>query len=150
MFRGRFFSFLLAMLLVVGLLGLAGSSIYRAGWTQGYFTGKISDGGEAGQTTVVTPDPAPGRAPVYGWGLSPGGSFFGAIVKVFLVIFLIGMFFKFIGLLFWRKRGYPGGRGGWGPDGGCGPHGDSRRWGKHYGHTPPWYDDKSEEPVMKA
>ena len=140
MFRGRFFGLLLAMLLVVGLLGLAGSSIYRAGWTQGYFIGKISDAGEDGQTTVVTPDPLPGRPAVYGWGLSPGGSFFGAIVKIFLFIFLIGMFFKFIGLLFWRKRGWhnhghPGGRGG---------------WGGHHGHRPPWYDDDSEEPVMKA
>ena len=139
MFRGRFVGFLLAVLLVAGLLSLAGSSIYRAGWTQGYFVGKISDGGEAGRTAVVTPDSEPGRTPGYVHSFSPAGSFFGAIVKVLLVFFLIGMFFKFIGLLFWHKHGWHGGRGGW-----------SWHGSKHYGHTPPWYNDESEEPVMKA
>jgi len=137
MFRGRFLGLLFAMLLVVGLLGLAGSSIYRAGWTQGYFVGKVSDG-EAGETAVVTPDSAPGRTLHYGRGLSPVDTFFGTVVKCFLFLFLIGMFFKFIGLLMWRKGGHRG----WGK------HKHSH-WAKHHGHTPPWYDDDSEEP-MKA
>jgi hypothetical protein len=143
MFRGRFLGLLFAMLLVVGLLDLAGSSIYRAGWTQGYFVGKVSDG-EAGETAVVTPDAVtpdstPGRALHYGRGFSPADSFFETIVKCFLFLFLIGMFFKFIGLLMWRKGGQKGRRG-WGHHG---------RWSKRHGHTPPWYDDESDEP-MKA
>lgn len=136
MFRGRFLGLLFAMLLVVGLLGLAGSSIYRAGWTQGYFVGKVSDGGEAG---TVTPDSVPGRALYYGRGFSPADGFFETVVKCFLFLFLIGMFFKFIGLLMWRKGGHRGWRG-WGHHG---------RWHKHHDRTPPWYDDDSEEP-MKA
>ena len=127
---------LFAMLLVVSLLGLAGSSIYRAGWTDGYFVGKVSDGGEA---AAVTPEQAPGRALHYGRGFSPADSFFGTVVKCFLILFLIAMFFKFIGFLMWRK----GGRSGWHKHGGYG------RWRKHYGQTPPWYDDESDEP-MKA
>ena len=146
MFRGRFLGLLLAMLLVVGLLALAGSSIYRAGWTQGYFVGKISDSGEAGATTVISPeagtaDPAPGRPPGYGHGFSPAGSFFSGVVKFFVFFIAIGMFFKFIGLLMWRKGGH------WGKHGRWHKHG---HWAKHHGHTPPWYDDESEEPIMKA
>ncbi len=146
MFRGRFFGLLLAMLLVVGLLGLAGSSVYRAGWTQGYFVGKVADGGEAGATTVVSPEPAPGRALGYGHGFSPAGSFFGGMVKFFVFFIAIGMFFKFIGMLMWRKGGHKGWHSGRGRHGGWGKHG---HWGKHHDHTPPWYDDDSEEP-MKA
>lgn len=139
MFRGRFLGLLFAALLVAGLLGLAGSSIYRAGWTDGYFLGKVSDGAAAGETTVITPDSAPGRSLHYGRGFSPASTFFGTVVKCFLFLFLIAMFFKFIGFLMWRKGGHRG----WHKHGGYG------RWRKHYGQTPPWYDDESDEP-MKA
>lgn len=142
MFRGRFLGFLFAMLLVVGLLGLAGSSIYRAGWTQGYFVGKVSDGGES---AAVTPEAAPGRALHYGGGFSRADSFFGTVVKCFLFLFLIAMFFKFIGLLMWRKGRYGWGRHGrWGASSGWRKH---KHWSKHHEHTPPWYDDESDEPM---
>ena len=156
MFRGRFLGALLALLLVIGLLGLAGSSIYRAGWTQGYFVGKVSDG--AG-TTVIGPSTessnttapesaapaagAPYNGPWQAPGFSRGGSafgwFMGGIVKFFLLMLAIGFVFKlFFGMLFWRKRGHWGGKGrGWG-------HG----W--HHDHRPPWHDEPSDEPVMKA
>ena len=105
MFRGRILGFLIVLLIAVGLLGLAGSSLYRAGWTQGYFVGKVADGVAAGETTVVTPDSAPGQAVHYGRGFSPIGSFFGTVVRCLLVLFLFGLFFRFIGFLFWRGRG---------------------------------------------
>ena len=147
MFRGRLLGFLFIMLLVVGLLGLAGSSIYRSGWTQGYFVGKVSDGATAGETIVVSPDPAPGQPVHYGRGFSPVDSFFGTVVKCFLMLFLIGMFFKFIGFLMWRGRG--GWHKGWHKHGHHGRWHNKGRWGKHFDSTPPWYDDDADEP-MKA
>ncbi len=141
MFRGRFVGFLFVLLLVVGLLGLAGSSIYRSGWTQGYFVGKVSDGAPAGETTVVTPDVAPGRS------FSPIGSFFGTVFKCLLLLFLFGMFFKFVGFLMWRGRG--GWHKGWHKHGQHGPWHGKGRWGKHHGGAPPWYDEDADEP-MKA
>jgi hypothetical protein len=143
MFRGRFLGFLFIMLLAVGLLGLAGSSIYRAGWTQGYFIGKVSDGAAAGETTVVTPDTAPGQPAHYGRGFSLAGSFFGTVVKCFVFLLAIGMFFKFIGFLMWRKGGHRG----WPKGGGHGRWHKHGHWGKHHDHTPPWYDAESDEPL---
>jgi hypothetical protein len=147
MFRGRFLGFLFIMLLVVGLLGLAGSSIYRAGWTQGYFIGKVSDGAAAGETVVVSPDPAPSQPAHYGRGFSPVDSFFGTVVKCILALFLIGMFFKFIGFLMWRGRG--GWHREWHKHGRHGRWRNRGHWGKHFDGTPPWYDDDADEP-MKA
>jgi hypothetical protein len=147
MFRGRFLGFLFVLLLAVGLLGLAGSSIYRAGWTQGYFVGKVSDSSVAGETTVITPEAgmseaAPAQPQRYGRGFSPAGDFFGTVVKCFLLLFAVGMFFKFIGFFMWRKGGHRG----WHKHSRWQKH---RHWGKHHDHTPPWYDDESDEP-MKA
>jgi hypothetical protein len=162
MFRGRFLGFLFVLLLAAGLLGLAGSSIYRAGWTQGYFVGKVSDGVAAGETTVISPEagvpeagvpeagvpeagipaPAAGQPMHVGRGFSPAGSFFGSVVKCFFFLFLMAMFFKFIGLLMWRRGGHRG----WHKHGRWHKGG---HWGKHHNHTPPWYDDESDEP-MKA
>jgi hypothetical protein len=139
MFRGRFIGALLALLFIIGLFGLAGSSIYRAGWTQGYFVGKVSDGSAAAETTVVVPKEAPGRALGPRHGFSSADGFFGGIVKFFFLFFVVGMIFKFMGLFFWRKRG------GWGHHRRWNHHG----WG-HHGDEPPWYGDESDEPVMKA
>jgi hypothetical protein len=65
------------------------------------------------------------------------------MVKFFLVLMAIGFVFKlFFGMLFWRKRGHWGGKGkGWG-------HGWHHNWG--HDHRPPWHDEPSDEPVMKA
>ena len=139
MFRGRFIGALLAFLLIIGLFGLASSTIYRAGWTEGYFVGKVSDGGASAETTVVVPEEAPGRALGPRYGFSPVSGFFAGIFKFFVLFLAVGMFFKFMGLLFWRKRG------GWG----------HHRWHRHHGwdhggDKPPWYGDESDEPVMKA
>ncbi|MFN2223464.1 MAG: hypothetical protein PVH65_09150 [Chloroflexota bacterium] len=143
MFRGRFFGFLFVLLLAVGLLGLAGSSIYRAGWTQGYFVGKVADGGASGETIVIAPDSAPHA----GRGWSPLGSFFGTVVQCLLGLFLFGLFFRFIGFLFWRGRGRWDK--GWYKHGQHGRWHGKGRWGKHYGGAPPWYDEDADEP-MKA
>jgi hypothetical protein len=150
MFRGRFFGFLFVLLLAVGLLGLAGSSIYRAGWTQGYFVGKVADGAAAGETIVVAPDSAPhaGRA------FSPFGSFFGTVFSCFLFLFLAAMFFRFIGLLMWRGGGHRGWRGhpGWRANHDWRRHGRWHKhgqWGKDHDDSPPWYDGEADEP-MKA
>lgn len=137
MFRGRFVGFLFVLLLVAGLLGLAGSSIYRAGWTQGYFVGKVSDGAPAGETTVVAPESAPGRS------FSPIASFFGTVFKCLFFLFLAGLFFKFIGLLMWRG----GGRRDWRKHGGPGHWRHKGHWGKGPDHSPPWYDDGADEPL---
>lgn len=142
MFRGRFLGFLFVMLLAVGLLGLAGSSIYRAGWTDGYFVGKVADGAEAGEAAVVSPAPAPQH---YGRGFSPAGSFFGTVVKCLLLLFLFGMFFKFIGFVMWRT----GGHGRWHKHGGPGRWHHKGHWGRPHDGSPPWYDDDADEP-MKA
>lgn len=138
MFRGRFFGALLALLLIIGLFGLAGSSIYRAGWTEGYFVGKVSSGSETGETTVITPDTGPGRYPVHGWGWTSPGGFFAGLLKLFFLFLLVGMAFKFLGLLFWRRHRHWGKRGDW------------RHGGWHHGGRPPWYGDEPDEPVMKA
>lgn len=152
MFRGRFLGALLAMLLIIGLLGLAGSSIYRAGWTQGYFVGKVSDGagtvvvpGNEGRGAEV-PYNGPWQAPGFGRGGSTFGWFLGGMIKFFLVLMAIGFVFKlFFGMLFWRKRGHWGQGKGWG-------HGPGHGWHHNWGHDhrPPWHDDPSDEPVMKA
>ncbi len=151
MFRGRFFSFLFVLLLAVGLLGLAGSSLYRAGWTQGYFVGKVSDGAAAGETVVVAPVGAPESALHTGWGFSPLGSFFGTVFKCLFFFFLAGLFFKFIGLLMWRGGGHPGWhrRGHWHHWRRHNHWGKHEQWGKHGGGGPPWYDEEADEP-MKA
>ena len=48
MFRGRFFMFLLVIMLLFGLVSAAGMSLFRSGWSQGYVAGRIADrGGEA-------------------------------------------------------------------------------------------------------
>jgi hypothetical protein len=147
MFRGRFLGFLVVVLLVVGLLGLAGSSIYRAGWTQGYFVGKVTDGAATGETTVITPDSAPGQLTHFGRGFGPAGSLFGTVLRCLLMLLLFGMFFKFIGFLMWRGRG--GWGKGWHKRGGHGHWHRKSRWGRHHDGSPPWYDDEADEP-MKA
>lgn len=158
MFRGRFLGALLALLLIIGLLGLAGSSIYRAGWTQGYFVGKVSDGAgtvvvpEAGGPEAGVPESAapaagvpyngPWQAPGFSRGGSTFGWFLGGMVKFFLVLLAIGFVFKlFFGMLFWRKRGHWGKGYGWG-------HGRHHGWG--HDHRPPWHDESADEPIMKA
>lgn len=132
MFRGRFLGVFLAFLLVVGLLGLAGSSIYRAGWTQGYFTGKISGGVEGEGATV---QPEDGRSQIYPYGreLSSTGGFFGGLFKFLLLFFLAGLSLKLIfSFFFWGKSGHR-----------------HKGWRHGYGR-PPWYGEEGDEPVMKA
>jgi hypothetical protein len=141
MFRGRFFGFLVVMLLVVGLLGLAGSSIYRAGWTEGYFVGKVSDGAPTGESTVVVPEPVTRGDR----GFSLIGAFFGTVLKCLFFLFLVSLVFKLIGLLMWRG----GRRHGWPKHGGPGRWRHRGGWGKGHDHSPPWYDDGADEP-MKA
>jgi hypothetical protein len=151
MFRGRFLGVILTLLLVVGLFGLARNSIYRSGWSDGYVAGQVSgsteDGeGASGETAPVNPYYRYGPY----WG--PGDGFFGlfgVILKFFLFFLFLGMIFKFIGFLFfWRKGGW--GHSGWGPRG----RGMHKHW--HHGHRdyndPPWYEagEDGEEPVMKA
>ena len=149
MFRGRFFGTILALMLIVGLFGLVGSNIYRAGWTQGYFTGKITDAAETG-VEVVGPEQATGRE-VYP-GYSPFGSIMGGFFKFFVFFMVIGLSFKmFFGMIFWHKRGK------WAKNGKEGHGWQHRRaWG--HGHRPPWcddtydesYDSSSGKPVMKV
>lgn len=148
MFRGRFLGVILTLLLVVGLFGLASNSIYRSGWSEGYVAGQVSSStegaeGAAAEAAPVNPYYRHGR---YG---GPGGFFglFGGILKFFLFFLFLGMIFKFVGFLFfWRKGGWGSG---WGPRGrGMHKHGHHG----HRGYNPPWYEEgeDGEEPVMKA
>ena len=140
--RHGFFRFLLIGFLIMGLFSMMRGTSYRSGWAQGF---------AAGQTANNTPDTPPtsegapptSQAPThYGphgyWGggiFSPFFWIIGAFFKFWFFLFFFGMLFK----MFRFGRGH--------------------RWHKfshkewkhhHHGHTPPWYDDSGEEPIMKA
>jgi len=85
----------IAALVLVGLLGAVGVSIYQAG----FVAGAASEG-----TTVVAPYVGYG----YGWGWGIGHGFFG-FFGTLLVIFII---FGLLRAIFWRGPRW--GRGGWG------------------------------------
>jgi hypothetical protein len=139
MFFRRFVGLALVFVLLLGLFGLVGSSLYRSGWSEGFVAGQVTAGGEDGAVPVA---PGYGHYAGPGVGFSPFFGFAGGFLKFLFIFLLFGFFFKMIGFWFWRKRGHAGKHWRWGH----GHHGHRGR----YGGAPPWYDDEGEEPVMKA
>ena len=88
MFRGRFLFAIMAFLLILGVFGLASSSIYRAGWTQGYLTAQVPNMSEAVESSEANPE----AAPVSPYG---GGRYFGDGLRHSSFFGLVGGFFKF-------------------------------------------------------
>ena len=136
--RYGFFRFLLIGFLIVSFFSLIRGTSYRSGWAQGFAAGQTAD--DAPPTSEEAPSEA--QAPYYGHHRGWGGGFFspffwiiGAIFKFWLFLFFMGMIFKF--LRCGRKRGWR--------------KFSHKEWKHHqHGHTPPWYDDSGDEPVMKA
>ena len=134
--RHGFFRFLLIGFLFIGLFGLIRGASYRSGWRQGFVAGQTADDAPAGEDA-----PPASQAPTYHgphWGrgggiISPFFWIVGGFFKFALFLFLFGMIFKLFRFGRWR-------------------HGHSHKEWKHHqhGHTPPWYDDSGEEPIMKA
>ena len=135
--RHGFFRFLLLGFLVLGFFSLIRGASYRSGWEQGFAAGQTVD--EAPPTGEDVPPAAqrPYHGPRWGWGGGIVAPFFwivGGFFKFFLFIFLFGMLFKLFRFGRWRR---------W--------HHHNKEWKHHHhGHTPPWYDDSGEEPIMKA
>ena len=121
---------------MIGLFSLIRGASYRSGWEQGFAAGQTVD--EAPPTGEDVPPAAsrPYHGPRWGWGGGIVAPFFwimGGFFKVFFFLFLFGMLFKLFRFGRWRR---------W--------HHHNKEWKHHHGHTPPWYDDSGEEPVMKA
>jgi len=121
----------LAALVVIGLLIAGGSAIRRAGWSQGYATGRL----EATAQDGAVPQVPYGLGHYRGRHLGPVPSLHGVGLLFgvgFLVLALvaIGRFFHFWA---WRKADSP-----WataeGPTGGRW----ARHWHRHHGPMPFW------------
>jgi hypothetical protein len=134
--RHGFFRFLLIGFLFISLFGLIRGLAYRSGWAQGFAAGQTAaDAPPAGEGEDAPPaTQAPHYGPRWGGGLfSPFFWIVGGFFKFFLFLFLFGLIFKLFCFGRWRRR-----------------H-SHKEWKHHHrGHTPPWYDDSGEEPIMKA
>lgn len=106
----------LTILLLMGL----GAAIYNGGWSQGYTMGLLTGSAEGSDLTPYL---------VYRSGGWHGGGFgfFGAIFRVVFFVFLLGMFFKFLGFMHWRMHG---GQGQWGQHGPWGQQGPWQQQGQ--------------------
>lgn len=130
-FRRRFIGFIAVGFLIMGLFGMARSSAYRVGWSQGFASGQaavVQQAPAESNTESAAPAqsaPAAGYNPYaahpgyFGYH-SPFGWFIGGLFKLFLFLIMLKFIF---GFLFWGMRG-------------------RRRWGKHHRHWghhgPPW------------
>jgi hypothetical protein len=134
--RHGFFRFLLIGFLIISFFGLIRGASYRSGWAQGFAAGQTADDAPPADEDAPPPAQAPNRGPHWGWG-GPFSPFFwivGGFFKFFLFLFFFGLIFKLFRFGRWRH---------W--------HHHNKEWKHHHhGHTPPWYDDSGEEPVMKA
>jgi hypothetical protein len=112
------FARVIAALVLVGLLGAVGVSIYQAGFVAGAAT--------TGATVV-----APYAGYGYGWGIGHGVfGFFGTLIVIFLV-------FGLLRAIFWRGPRW--GRGGWGyGHHGYGPGGPGGPGGPEGFRGSPW------------
>jgi hypothetical protein len=114
MSKTRFFVVPLATLIIIGLLILGGVAVHRIGWSQGYTMGQLAAGGEEGVTVPYVP-----------FGLGYPGGLLLTIGLFFLLLIVIGKFFRFFWA--WKMFGGP-----WmmaeGPKG--------ERWARHW-HRPP-------------
>lgn len=118
--RGFFIVRLLATLLLIGLLIVGGTALYRAGFTQGYAQAALT-------ATKDAPQAAPGYLGYPGW-MYPGFGFFPFMMFPGMFFFGLLFFFVVVGLFRFaifgpRRWGYP-------PMGAHGEHG--------HGYPPPW------------
>jgi hypothetical protein len=117
--RSSFFARFMLSLLLVALLAVSGMLLFRAGWSQGYQSGLLVDGGAQGESLPAFP---------YFGGLTwrpfvPGVVFpFSALCLgigfIFLIMFLVGGLMKPWGRWHWAGNPHPG------------------KWS--YGPKPPW------------
>jgi hypothetical protein len=130
MFRRRGLVGLLGTLFLIAVLVIAGVTIYRSGFSQGYLSAAAVEGAQ--------PDAAVPGNPGFGYfvpypGFFPWGPAFGLLVGGgFLLFFLLGIgrFFLF--------RSWARGRGPWGSNGPRGP--------MHKHGWPHWQDPEGQMP----
>jgi hypothetical protein len=134
MFRRGFFGAILALVLIIGLVGLVGNAVYRSGYADGYTAGQVADGAEDGD---AVPPPGRGYDRYWGFGFFPFLWFAGGFLKFILFLLFFGLIFKLLGFWFWRGRGRGHGPGHWG-------------WHHGPGHPPYGKGGPADEPVMKA
>ncbi len=121
MFRKGFLFRLVGLLVVLALLGIGGSLLFRSGYSQGFVAGSLAAGAESG--TQVIPALPYGMAP-YGWygrgfGFSPIGPLLGLLFFGGLVLLFLGFFSRPF-----RHQYGPFGR--WQAEGG--PHWNPEAW----------------------
>jgi hypothetical protein len=120
MFIRRIFALILIILLVAGLLSIAG----YAGWSQGYTMGHLAASGEGGTVAPYAPYPI---------GFSPFWFGIGLFVKLGLLLLLFLVLAKCFGFWAWRMAGGPPGKY-W-----------ARHWPHHGPPRPPWHPGWEEE-----
>ena len=140
--RHGFFRFLLMGFLFIGLFSAIRGASYRSAWMDGFAAGR--------QTAVTSAEDAPAnedalpavqapyyRGPHWGMGRHMGSLFFwvvGGFFRLIFFLFILALIFKL--LRFARHHHW---------------HHHNKEWKHfHHGHTPPWYDDSGEEPIIKA
>jgi hypothetical protein len=130
---------LAALIIVVCLLVVGGTAIYRGGWSQGYMMGRLAAGGDDG---AIAPYALYGY-PRSHFGLSP--FLCGAGLFVLLLV-VMGQFFRFRAWKMVAREGWPKG-GHW-----------AKHWHRHHGPMPhgpmpPWCwgrEEPSEEEAEKT
>ena len=126
----------LAALIVVGLLFIAGSTVYRSGWSQGYMMGRLAAGGDDGAGVPYMP-----YSPAYsGRGLGVSLCCAGPLLIAGL-LFLLFFGIRFSSFRAWKMAG--------------GPEGErwAEHWRRHHHHHVPfgwWAGPPSEKESGEA
>jgi len=94
MYRRGFIFRLVGLLVILVLLGIGGSMLFRSGYNQGFMAGSLAAGAEGG--AQILPGLPYGMAP-YGWygrgfGFSPLGPILGLLFFGGLVVLFFGLF----------------------------------------------------------
>ena len=131
----RFFPAVLTVLVIVGLLWLGGSAIYRSGWSQGFVMGQLAAKGDG---ATALPYMAYGSG--FGPGLGSGVGFLGACLFAFFLFALAGLALKFIGFRRWAMTGHRN----------VPPDAEhiqrwAEHWSQHAGRKPWWWKDEGEQ-----
>jgi hypothetical protein len=125
MFVRRIFALILVVLLVIGLLSIAG----YAGWSQGYTMGHLAASGEGGTVAPYAP---------YAIGFSPFWFGIGLFFKLGLLLLLFLVVAKCFGFWAWRMASGPQGK----------------YWAKHWPHhgppRPPWHPGWDKAPAEQT
>jgi hypothetical protein len=100
MFRFGFVWRLLFALLVIGVLVAGGTALFRAGWAQGYQVGALATAPGGSGNAPALPYYYPPYAFYPPFGFHPFG-LFGLVFGFFLIFFLFGGLFRFLGWRHW-------------------------------------------------